>query len=592
MITVDLQDGKLKLSFKYYQDYINRVKQIGAKFIFSEKSWILDVENINKLNETFKGELYYRTPEWEITGATPPDYSKLYEFKSNINVDSLGFKLPPYNYQKFGIKFLIDRLEEEKVAFIGDDVGIGKTAQAIGTIKHFMSNVSRETFKVIIVCKKSIKEQWKEEIERFIDLDAKVLVALDGKKRFKTYEEYISEDRGILIVNYHLLLNDSKLLKADYVIFDEVHTAKAYKKKINRACNEITKNADMCLFMTGTPIMSKIEDLYGILSIKDEKYLGKYSDFKKKHIIEHYNGNYSQVVGYKNLDELREKVQRIILRRTANEVSIDLPEVVEMKKLCNKDSLQLLCEEICKEKIDEVQTKIEALTSKYKFEKDNEKKQTIFLEIQKSKESMKGFIAVRQAIANSASLLKESKSPMIRKMYESVNIPKDYQSGKMEQILDIIDSIVEADKKCIVFTKYETMVNFLSKHLSSLKINNVSYSGSLNDETRNANLKTFKTDPECKVIIGSDALAEGVNLNMADTVINIDLPFDFAIYNQRVGRSRRAGSNHKTTFVYNMITEDSIDEQIYDKVINTKNTFDAFISVNSEQSKILKELNN
>ena len=91
-------------------------------------------------------------------------------------------------------------------------------------------------------------------------------------------------------------------------------------------------------------------------------------------------------------------------------------------------------------------------------------------------------------------------------------------------------------------------------------------------------------------IVGTDAMAEGLNLQIANTVINIDLPFNQAIYNQRIGRVRRAGSNHNTAFVYNLLTKDSIDINLYNKIKETQNAFDSFVSVNKAQSDLLKRL--
>ena len=118
--------GLIELSFKYYPDYINRVKQLGAKFNPDNKTWGIDTSKIKELENLFKGELYYKTPRWEILEEKAPDYSKMYTFKNECDVDKLGFKLNPFNYQNFGIKFLVDRLENNRMAFIADDVGLGR----------------------------------------------------------------------------------------------------------------------------------------------------------------------------------------------------------------------------------------------------------------------------------------------------------------------------------------------------------------------------------------------------------------------------------------------------------------------------------
>lgn len=118
--------GCLELSFKYYPDYISRVKSIGGRFNQNNKTWSIGLEKFNDLEETFKGELFFKTPRWEILNEEPPDYNKLYSFNTLCNTKELGFKLNPFNYQDFGIKFLVDRLTDNGMAFIADAVGLGK----------------------------------------------------------------------------------------------------------------------------------------------------------------------------------------------------------------------------------------------------------------------------------------------------------------------------------------------------------------------------------------------------------------------------------------------------------------------------------
>ena len=582
--------GLIELSFKYYPDYINRVKQLGAKFNPDNKTWGIDTSKIKELENLFKGELYYKTPRWEILEEKAPDYSKMYTFKNECDVDKLGFKLNPFNYQNFGIKFLVDRLENNRMAFIADDVGLGKTLQAIGAMKYLLNNNLVKN--IVIVCKKSLKYQWKEEIEKFIDFDGDIYIADDNKKkRTKNYNDIkLNHGNTILIVNYHLLMNDSDMIDADMVIFDEVHVAKKPGGELNKGCANVTKNADYCLFMTGTPIMSKPDDMYGIISIKDKKYFGKKTDFDKRYITKYYNGRFESVVGYKNLDELRDKMQQIILRRTSEEVTIDLPEVVIIDKYCDIDDKQRGCLDIAKAKSTECEERIEELKNRMALNSNSKVKGEFKKQIEFLEGALKGFIATEQAIANSPVLFHYSKSSGVREAYKSLTPSESYLSSKMNTLLNLCEEIMDAGKKVVIFSKYETVVNYVTKLLNRNKIKAVKYTGQMNDEERASSINTFKNDEECVAIVGTDALAEGVNLQVANNLIHVDLPFNQAIYNQRNGRIRRAGSKHNTAFVYNLLTKESIDVSICTKIKDTQNAFDSFVSVNKAQSNILKRL--
>lgn len=594
MITVE-QDmlGTISLSFKYYPDYIKRVKELGCTFEPATKKWLLPLSKFNEFRKKFEGEVFYKTPEWEILNQQPPNYTSLYSFNTPCDINSLGFKLPPYKYQEFGIKFLVDRLEKYGMGFIADDVGLGKTIQAIGAFKYMFDN--NKIKNLVIVCKKSIRSQWANEIKTFLDLDADIYIADDSKKkREKVYDE-INKNTGntVLIINYHLLLKDVSSIKCDMAIFDEVHVAKKYNGEINKVCRSLTKKANYCLFMTGTPIMSNPEDMYGIISIKDQKYFGKLKDFKNRYFTIYYNGRYATLVGFKNLNELRDKMQNLILRRTANEVAIDLPEIVPIKKECKIDEAQRGCLEVAHTQTKLVEDKMEIIKKKLKnTELEQEQKNKLFGEYKNLEGRLKGFIAIEQAIANTPVMFHYSKSNGVKQVYKDLTPSISYLSDKMVQFIDIVESIKDSGGKVVCFTKYETVAKYCVDLLSKNKIGAVEYCGQMSGEERDKSVNDFKNEDDITAIVGSDAMAEGLNLQCANNIINIDLPFNVAIYNQRVGRIRRAGSSHKTGFVYNLLTDDSIDVSLWNKIQETANTFDGFISVDKAQSELLKQLNN
>lgn len=513
MIIVEQDDfGSLICGFKYYPNYIERIKSIGAKFEPDTKKWVLPLSKYKELLSTFKGELYFKTPQWEIEGKEPPDYSSMYSFDNDFDIKELDFKLPPFKYQEFGIKFLVDRLYKHGMAFICDSCGLGKTLSAIGTLKYLIDH--KDSKHILIVCKKSIKKQWADEIKKFVNINADIYIS-DGTtkaKRDKLYAEVnANTNNTILIANYHLLLNDSDKINVDTIILDEVHTAKKYNGEINKACRAVAKKTKYCLFMTGTPIMSNPEDMYGIISIKDKKYFGSYTDFKKEYVTEFYNGSYKTVVGYKHLDKLREKIQNLIIRRTEKEVAIELPDITTVNKYCTIDKVQKDALKKVNKFNRDICDKIDSLRKLYKAENDEDKKKEIFAKGNSLKESLKGFIAVEQIIATSPLMLKMSKSKYILKQYEDV-IPSDkYKSNKIEVLLDLISDIIEARQKVVCFTKYETTVNYVSSLLNKLKIKHVTYCGSMDDDTRNKAISSFQNNDDIQVFIATDAAAEGVN---------------------------------------------------------------------------------
>lgn len=475
-----------------------------------------------------------------------------------------------------------------------------KTIQAIGAMKDILDNDLAKD--IIIVCKKSLKSQWKEEIEKFVDIDANIYVAEDLKsKRYKTYDKVKADpNKTILILNYHVLLNDKKLLKPEMVVYDEVHVAKKHDGEINKACREITKKSKYCLFMTGTPIMSKPDDLFGIIAIKDKKYFGgSYKKFEERYLVKSYD-KYIQTVGYRNLDELRDKTQRIILRRTANEVAIDLPEVVEIDMTVEMDDIQLEASEFIREKVCDSEDKIKQIKQRIakgdSLKGLNSKEKEKLDELKRKKEdlegALKGFIAIEQIVANNPRLIHFSKSKGIKNTYKQFTPDAKYVSKKYKKLLDIVEEMKDVGQKVIIFSKYETVVKHICDFLNGQKIKSIPYYGQLNGDERDKAINEFKFNDTITAIVGTDAMAEGLNLQIANAVVHVDLPYNQAIYQQRVGRARRAGSKHSTVISYNLITKGSIDESIHKKIKETKRDFDVFVSANKAQSKALKELSN
>ena len=176
-------------------------------------------------------------------------------------------------------------------------------------------------------------------------------------------------------------------------------------------------------------------------------------------------------------------------------------------------------------------------------------------------------------------------------------IPKSYtMSQKSEAILDTVDDIVMSGDKVILFTKYRTCANMIADDIKNiLKIPVLLYTGTENETAREDALSKFCNTASYNVLIGTEALAEGVNLQVAKYVINIDQPDTFAIKVQRIGRARRVGSNFSNVIVYDMITLDSsTNEKIKSKDIERLNNIEknqdlisALVSLDEAQSKAL-----
>ena len=591
MLTLtQLQDGRISIKSDYF--YRSRIKNTVPSAVFNQdtKEWIVPFCTLGLLEKEFQGELVYKTPRWVMLKQPMPDMSDMYKI-SDSSIKTPVMKLKPYDYQDYGIRFMIDRILQKGFVLNSDDVGLGKTNSAIATMKWFIEN--RNVEKVLIICKKSIKKQWIDEINKFTDLNKTFEMYKTGTtaaQRKKAYNEFNQAQKSILVTNYHSFLNDTPLfqnMKIDFVIIDEVHELKCRNGKLNNNIGKITKGKPT-VFLTGTPIMSRPEDIFGIIQMVDTNYFGQWTKFKNHYLTVDFNGRFGpRVVGAKHLDELRDKVQDIVIRRTEYEVSIQLPKTIMINKDCQMDSTQEKILIDIAEKTEDIANQIETIKNS-NMPEDVKQQKLLQLDGQS-----KGLIAARQAASTDPRLFLTSTSKMMRETFGKI-VPSSYKmSDKTESILDIVQDIIDNGEKVILFTKFRTCATMIANDIQNkLKECVLLYTGAEDYTARDQAVDYFKNTSTYNILIGTEAMNAGLNLQCAKYVINIDQPDTFAIKTQRIGRARRAGSAYDSIVVYDMITNStsrakSKDEERLENISNNENLTDALVSIDSAQRAAL-----
>jgi SNF2 family DNA or RNA helicase len=591
MLTVtQLPNGKLSIKADYF--YRDRIKQIPtAQFNFDTKQWIIEDFMLGQLEHDFQGELVYKTPRWVILRQPMPDMSAMYQI-TDTSIQAPSLKLNPYDYQDYGIRFMVDKILKRGFVLNADDVGLGKTIQTIASLKWFIENHNTE--KILIICKKSIKKQWIDEIKKFTDLDNTFTFTKTGStaaQRKKAYAEFEKAQKGVLVTNYHSFLNDTPLfekMKIDFVVIDEVHSVKARAGKLNNNIARITSGKPT-IFLTGTPIMSRPEDIFGIVQMVDPSYFGKWAEFQKEYLTIDYNGRFGmRVAGARNLDKLRNLVQDIVIRRTEYEVSIQLPKTIIIQNDCQMDSTQEKILVAIAEKTEDIATQMDAIKNN-KFMDEMVK----YEKLTQLEGNSKGLIAARQAASTDPRLFLTSPSKMMRDTFGQF-VPASYKmSDKTECILDTVQDIVDAGDKVILFTKFRTCASMIADDIQKiLKENVLLYTGAEDDAARDMAVDYFKNTTTYNILIGTEAMAEGLNLQCARYVINIDQPDTLAIKTQRIGRARRAGSAFDNVVVYDMITNStpqarSKDEERIENIAKNADLTDALVSIDEAQRQAL-----
>ena len=563
MLTLKEKNNEIIIKSSY--SYAKRIRNMpGAHFNYDTKCWVTPLSSLPYIQKEFKGEIYYQTPQWKLEGKPEPPKQNIKFFKNPVEIPTLNLK--PYDYQKLGIQFCVKKKKKLGFCMVGDQVGLGKTLVAAGTMKWYKQH--RHINRILIICKKSIKHQWASELNKYTGWEKIYVTGEPPKKRKQAYDAVKSG--GVLITNYHNYLNDTDLIKEvnfDLCIVDEAHCIKGRSTKMNKNIGSVIRGKKTIL-MTGTPVMSKPDDIYGIVKMASPKFFGSYKEFEDNFLVVEYGIYGRQIVGAKNLDILQDKINSFLIRRTSDDVKLELPEILPpIKVITERDNVQ-------KKLMMYIESEKEALDAQKNGLDDSEESRMI---IDMLNEKSKMFIAASQFAADDPRLMKMGKKSKLKNIMGAM-VPDNYKmSNKTEATIDLVQEILAADEKVIIFCLYATSA-FMLKELIEENLGEkvVMYTGRENDEQRKQSYNSFLDD--VNVLIGTEACAEGLNLQVAGYLINYEQSETYAQRNQRIGRIRRIGSKYDELKVYDMITKDSFDEIRYNKIMRDKDVSEALLN--------------
>ncbi len=403
-------------------------------------------------------------------------------------------------------------------AILADDMGLGKTIQGIGVAELLAQIVGIR--RVLVVCPASVKSQWRSEINRFCDRTSQVVVG-SANERVAQYDN----DTFFTIVNYEQVLRDHptiERIKWDLIILDEGQRIKNWESKTSRVISSL-KSA-FAVVLSGTPLENRLEELYTVVRFIDDMRLGPVYRFFHRHRVVDEKG---RVHGYKNLDQLREVLKPILLRRTRARVMQDLPErTTEIVRIRPTEEQRLMSD-------DYVARAAQIAAKKFLTEMD-------LLRLQKC------LLMARMSCDSTFLVDKEAPG----------------YSSKLERLAELLEQLAdESDRKIVLFSEWTTMLNLIEPLLKKAGLDFVRLDGSVPQKKRQELVHRFQNDPNCRVIIMTNAGSTGLNLQAANTVINVDLPWNPAVLEQRIARAHRMGQKNRVQ-VYLLVTEDSIEERL------------------------------
>lgn len=417
-------------------------------------------------------------------------------------------------YQLDGIAFCVGAGR----AVLADDMGLGKTIQGIG----FAELLAREASvsRVLVICPATLKAQWRSEIRRFSDRSVRLVLG-PAAERAAQYDK----DCFFTVCNYEQVLRDITSIEKrrwDLIVLDEAQRIKNWEAKTTRIVKGLRSR--FALALTGTPLENRLDDLFSVVEFVDEHQLGPAFRFFNRHRVVDERG---RVLGYEGLDEVREKLAPILLRRTRSSVMDDLPE--------RSTSIVRVTPTAAQREMHEgfMLTVNAIVNKKWLTEMD-------LLRLQKA-------LLMCRMTADSTSLV--DKRP-------------EGSSSKLERLEELLEALArESDRKIVLFSEWTTMLGLVEPLLERHGLDYVRLDGSIPQKKRQALVNRFRDDEECRVFVTTNAGSTGLNLQAANTVVNVDLPWNPAVLEQRIARAHRMGQRHPVQ-VFLLVTEETIEEKL------------------------------
>lgn len=474
------------------------------------------------------------------------NFQKIYQkqFPQILAPAQLNGTLRPYQLE--GFSWLYNMRKVGFGACLADDMGLGKTIQTIAYMLTVLEKDKKEPF--LLVCPTSLIANWENECQKFAPSLSIYIHHGQNRMNKESFEEKW-EKVDLVITSYALVFRDEPFFTSFHwngLILDEAQHVKNIDTKQRQAVKKITSEHKIAL--TGTPIENRLRELWSIIDLLNDRYLGSYQQFHQNFVkpIEERHDE-------ERLRQLQQLIHPLILRRTKNDqnLQLQLPEKIE----------QIYRIGLSLEQATLYQAVVNQLFASIDEVRPMERKALILSSITK----------LKQICNHPAQFLKTDGTLHNR-------------SEKWELLLTLVEQIVSRDEKVLIFTQYKEMATLIYHGLKEIFEQNIAYiDGSVNREKRAQQVNNFMTNDDTNIFILSlKAGGVGLNLTAASHVIHYDRWWNPAVENQATDRAYRIGQTKNVT-VHKFITQGTLEERIND-MLERKQSLSDRILLTSEES--------
>jgi superfamily II DNA or RNA helicase len=403
---------------------------------------------------------------------------------------------------------------------LADDMGLGKTLQ---TIAHLCLERSRGRLRLpaLVVAPTSLMHNWRLELQRFAPtLKARVV---HGPERHRLWSRLGTYD--VLITSYTLLVNDLEHWQQQplsWLVLDEAQWIKNPGTRASQAVRQIA--AGHRLALSGTPVENHLGELWSIMDFLNPHCLGSERGFRR-----YYREPIEQHGDATRLQVLLQRVSPWMLRRTKDQVATELPaKTVIQRKMPFADGQKEFYRELRSATWSDLNARLT------ETEPSGEQHMLV----------LSALLRLRQACCDPSLLGRP-----------------EIASGKRQYCLEMIIELVEEGRPVLLFSQFTAMLDLLAQDLRRQGIAFLDLTGKTPPDERSRRVAAFQAGEAQVFLISLKAGGVGLNLTRAEVVIHYDPWWNDAAQRQASDRAHRIGQD-KPVFVYQLITEDSVEERI------------------------------
>ena len=423
-------------------------------------------------------------------------------------------KVPLYPYQMRGAVFLACRGR----CVLGDDMGLGKTVQTLAAAELLARE--RGVERVLVVAPASVKYQWETEIQKYTGRPVQVVEGNAAERR-----GLYKQPTFYRLINYEMAVRDLDELNAwqpDLIVLDEAQRIKNWESKTSKAVKKLRSR--YAVVLTGTPLENKLEELYSIVQFVDDRRLGPAFQFLHDHRVD---GRRRQAAGLSQP------------RRAAREAGAD-PAAANAGRGAVATAGPHRHDGLCGNG-GGATSSVRGTPSHARAGSSEE-------------------ISDRGG-PPPHSLLHRQPADAVRQHVPCWTTRRTCRRSWTKWRSYCDNCWGTEPHKVVMFSQWEVMLRKAAEVVEKLGVGYTILHGNIPGKDRRSLLEKFRDDPECRVFLSTDAGGTGLNLQAADTVINLEVPWNPAVLDQRIARVHRMGQ-HRPVQVFNLVTRDSIEERV------------------------------